>query len=69
MNNEYKDYMYDKAQSVVLDACVMEKVTKVRACQLYDAFIIEGLKNNEKVKFEVWFDDKESEWKFERREL
>ena len=69
MSNEYKDYLYDKVQEVVLDACIADKIIKVRPCQLYNAYIVEGLKNEQKVKFEVWFDSIESEWKYERREL
>lgn len=69
MSNEYKDYMCDKAQEILLDACVIDKIIKTRLCSLYAAYIIEGLKNEQKVKFEVWFDDVEQEWKFERREL
>ena len=69
MSNEYKDWLYDKVQDVVLEVGVVDKVIKVRPCQLYDAHIVEGLKNGQKVKFEVWFDSVQEEWKYERREL
>ena len=69
MSNEYKDHMSDQAQEVLINACVIDKVTKVRSCKMYDAYIIDGIKNQEKVKFEIWFDSVQCEWMFERREL
>ena len=69
MSNEYTDYLYDKVQEVLLNACLVDKITKVRPCRMYNSYIIEGYKNKEKVKFEVWYDEFENEWRHERREL
>ena len=69
MSNEYKDWLWDTVTDIVLDHNLADKITKVRACRNYDSHIVEGLKNGEKVKFEVWFDDELCEWRIERREL
>lgn len=68
MSNEYKDWLYDRVQDVVLDAGVIDKVTEVNSSPIYGHKMVYGLKNGEKVAFVVWLDDFENEWKFERRE-
>lgn len=64
MSNEYKDWLWDKVQDVLFEAGVVDKTFNTSTTRFVD-----GLKNGERVRFEVWYDDQDCEWKFERREL
>ena len=63
MSNEYKDWLYDRITDVVLDRGLADRVTGA------DPPFVEGLKNGDPVRFEVWFDSDLCEWRCERREL
>jgi hypothetical protein len=64
MSNEYKDYLYDRATDLVLERGLADKVLNTSTGRFVD-----GFKDNQPVRFEVWFDDKLEEWRVERREL
>lgn len=64
MSNEYKDYLYDHATDLVLERGLADKVLNTSTGRFVD-----GLKDNQPVRFEVWFDDELEEWRVERREL
>ena len=64
MSNEYKDYLYDRATDLVLERGLADTVLNTSTGRFVD-----GLKDNQPVRFEVWFDDKLEEWRVERREL
>ena len=68
MSNEYKDWIQDKVQDVLLDAYQVDRTEEVIPSPIKDIYIVRGQKNGEKVAFAVWFDDNECEWKYERRE-
>ena len=65
MSNEW---INDKVQEVLLNALVIDKIEEVCDTPIKDVKFVHGIKNNEKVSFAVWFDAREEEWKFERRE-
>lgn len=69
MSNEYKDWLHDRVQDVLLDAGVIDRIIEVSSSPIYGHKMVYGLKNGEKVAFVVWLDKNENEWKFERREL
>lgn len=70
MSNEAKDWQWDKIQEVVLEQNLADTIT---ACypQPYEGWakFVEGLKNGDPVKFEVWFDRDLGTWRCERREI
>lgn len=68
MSNEYKDWIWDKIQEVVLDAGVADRTTNVVSNPRFDSYFVEGYKNDERVRVEVWLDES-GEWRIERREL
>jgi hypothetical protein len=53
MSNEYKDYLYDRATDLVLERDLADTVLNTSTGRFVD-----GLKDNQPVRFEVWFDDK-----------
>ena len=69
MSNEYKDWLLDRVQEVLLDANVIDEVNEVCESPIYGRRIVYGYKNGEKVAFAVWFNNNENEWQYERREL
>ena len=69
MSNEYKDWLHDRVAEVLLDDCIMDKVTEVCESPIYGRRLVYGYKNGERVAFAVWFNDNENEWQYERREL
>ena len=69
MSNEYKDWLHDKVQEVLLDAEVIDLVAMVTKSPIIGRRYVAGYKNGQKVAFAVWFDERENEWKYERREL
>ena len=69
MSNEYKDWLYDRVQEVLIDAGVIDIVALVTESPIIGRRYVAGYKNNQKVAFAVWFDKRENEWKYERREL
>lgn len=69
MSNEYKDWIWDRVQDVLLDNCQIDKVEEVIPSPITDIYYVHGWKNGEKVAFAVWFDDDLCDWQFEHREL
>lgn len=67
MSNEYKDWLWDRVQDLVLDANAADRITDV--IKHNDTFILYGCKNDEPVKFIVYFDEALQMWNFEQREL
>lgn len=67
MSNEYKDWIWDKLQDVVLEAGVIDKILQVIP---YDNIygVVHGIKDGYHVQYNVWFDDDEGKWAFERME-
>lgn len=63
MSNEYRDWLWDKVQDIVLERDLADVTFNS------DERFVEGFKNGEPVRFEVWFDDELYEWRVERREL
>lgn len=68
MSNEYKDWLLDRVADVLFEARVIDRIEEYWYPGR-DIIEVEGLKDNQKVRFAVWFDDNECEWKFEHREL
>ena len=70
MSNEMKDWYWDRIQEVVLDLNLADKITKCYPGP-YEGLprFVEGIKNGQPVKFEVFFDTDACEWRCERREL
>ena len=69
MSNEYKDWLHDRVQEVLLDAGAIDLVAMVTESPIIGRRYVAGYKNGQKVAFAVWFDKRENEWKYERREL
>ena len=63
MRNEYKAWLWDKVQEVVKDRGLADVTFNS------DERFVEGLKDGEPVRFEVWFDLDLGNWRVERREL
>lgn len=61
MSNEYRDWLRDQCREVVLDRNLADRITYC------DPPFVEGLRNGQPVRFEVWLD--QAEWRCERREL
>jgi hypothetical protein len=59
MSNEYKEYMKDKAQEILLNAHKLDKITEVMASSQW--FYVLGLKNNKEAVFRVWMNN-DSTW-------
>ena len=68
MSNELKDWISDRVQDVVIDMNLADRITRVYQDASFARFV-EGVKNGDPVKFEVWFDTELLEWRCERREL
>jgi hypothetical protein len=64
MSNEYKDWLYDHASDLVLERGLADKILNTSTTRFVD-----GLKDEQPVRFEVWFDMEQSEWRVERREV
>ena len=62
MSNEYKDWLRDKIQDIVIERGLADVTFNC------DEHFVEGFKNGEPVRFEVWFDKELCEWRIERRE-
>ena len=62
MSNEYKDWLWDKIQDIVIEHGLADMTFNC------DGRFVEGFKNGEPVRFEVWFDKELYEWRIERRE-
>ena len=69
MSNEYKEWLYDKVMDCLFDANVIDKITNITSPYRRHSYLVQGMKDEQPVCFEVWFSDWECEWKFERREL
>ena len=63
MSNEYKDWLQDKIAEIVLDRGLADKIIHTTTR------IVDGIKNNQPVRYEVWFDTEQYEWMIEHREL
>lgn len=64
MSNEYKDWLYDRATDLILERGLADTVLNTSTGQFVD-----GIKDGKPVRFEVWFDMEQSEWRVERREV
>ena len=63
MSNEYKDWLQDKIAEIILDRGLADKITHITTR------IVDGIKNEQPVRYEVWFDMEQYEWMIEHREL
>ena len=63
MSNEYKDWLQDKIVEIVLYRGLADKITHATTR------IVDGIKNEQPVRYEVWFDTEQYEWMVEHREL
>ncbi len=63
MSNEYKDWLLDKIQEIVLDRGLAN-----RTLNTSDTRFVDGIRNGQRVRYEVWFDDELCEWRVEHRE-
>ena len=68
MSNEYKDWLLNRTADILFEARVIDRIEEYWYPD-HDTIEVEGLKDNRRVKFAVWFDDDTCEWKFKRREL
>ena len=70
MSNEYKDWLWDRAQEVALERGLFDIITEVVPADPTEGppQYICGLKNGEKVKYYVNYSD-ETEWLCYHREL
>lgn len=63
MSNEYRDWLWDKVQDIVLERGLADKVFNTSTTRF-----VNGLKDGAPVRFEVWFDHELGEWQVEYRE-
>lgn len=63
MSNEHKDWLFDKIQEIVLDRGLAD-----RTLNTSDTRFVDGIRNGQRVRYEVWFDDELCEWRVEHRE-
>ena len=70
MSNEYKDWLWDRVQEVVLERGLVDKITHVEPEDPAEGapHHIWGLKNGEKVKYYIHYDP-DMGWLCEHREL
>ena len=70
MSNEYKDWIWEEAQDVVLDRGLVDTITSVEPPDPADGtpHHIEGIKNGEKVRYYIYYDP-DMGWLCEHREL
>lgn len=64
MSNEYKDWEREKIQDIVLERGLAD-----RTLSTSETPFVNGIKDGQPVRFEVWFDMDLNEWRCERREL
>lgn len=62
MSNEYKDWIQDRFSDVLLENEAIDKVvhTEVKDWVNWRA-IVDGIKDNIPLKYEVWFNDKDED--------
>ena len=67
MSNEMKDWIWDKLQNVVLEAGVIDRVLQIIP---QDNFYgtVHGVKDGYHVKYNVWYDNDDGYWNYERSE-
>lgn len=63
MSNEHKDWLWNKIQEIVLDRGLAD-----RTLNTSDTRFVDGIRNGQRVRYEVWFDDELCEWRVEHRE-
>lgn len=63
MSNEYKDWLQDEIAEIILDRGLADKIIHTTTR------IVDGTKNGQPVRYEVWFDMEQCEWMVEHREL
>lgn len=63
MSNEHKDWLWNKIQEIVLDRGLVD-----RTLNTSDTRFVDGIRNGQRVRYEVWFDDELCEWRVEHRE-
>ena len=69
MNNEIKDYLYDKICEVVLDSGAVDTIEEIGPLSYNSHNYVHGWKNGQCVNLVVWCDDDTGEWRIEHREL
>lgn len=63
MSNEHKDWLWNKIQEIVLDRGLAD-----RTLNTSDTRFVDGIRNGQRVRYEVWFDNELCEWRVEHRE-
>ena len=67
MSDEFKDWLGNRIDEVILTSGVMDKIEEIPNPS-YNKTYVHGWKNGQKVLLEVWFDDELEEWRIEHRE-
>ena len=62
MSNEYKDWLQDKIQDIILERKLADETLNTSTTRF-----VNGIKNGKPVRFEVWFDDSLCAWCVEER--
>ena len=68
MSNEFKDWLENTIDEVVLTSGMIDKIEKISNPSFTKTYV-HGWKNGQKVLLEIWFDDELEEWRIEHREL
>lgn len=64
MSNKYKDWLYNHATDFVLEHNLADQILNTSTSRFVD-----GLKDGQHVRYEVWFDNDLCEWRAEHREI
>ena len=69
MSNEYKDWLYNRFSEVLLEN---GKIDKPLSTHIIDGMswcaVVDGLKDGCRVRYNVWFDEDDGYWCYERSE-
>ena len=65
MSNEYKDWLYDKLQDVLLQVGAIDKVLQVIVWEGDNAGVVHGVKDGIHVKYTVFMED-DGSWDYEQ---
>ena len=64
MSNEYKDWLDERVQEILLDNKLIDKSIMVN--RLLSAREVIGLKDGNIVKYKIWFDEIANQYQYER---
>ena len=67
MSNEYKEYLLDKVQELVLDYGAMDTIDEIKPTYCLERKYVYGQKNGQKVVVLVYLDDNTGDWVIEHR--